>query len=147
MSIMKWDEVNGVTDEKMKIEAFVTDSTDTYAILQLRYAEESKSEMFEPYSALQRNGVEPDIDHYEVVYEGLLLPYENQSTMLEKLYAKFNTDRPSDFIGHSLSVSDVVMLKENGMVSAHYVDSVGFTLLPEFYTKEIYFHHVHWNSG
>ena len=135
-SIVKWDEVNGASDEKLKAEAFVTDSTDTYAILQLRYAEESRDERYESYSALQRRGLEPDIDHYEIVYAGPLLQYENQTGMLEKMYEKFNLDRPDDFRGHSLSVSDVVMLRENGMVSAHYVDSVGFAALPGFYSSK-----------
>ena len=49
--------------------------------------------------------------------------------MLEGLYEKFNMDRPSDFHGHSLSVSDIVALKTAGMVSFHYVDSIGFAEL------------------
>ena len=56
--------------------------------------------------------------------------------MLENLYEKFNVGRPEDFYGHSLSVSDVVMLRQNGIVSAHYVDSVGFTPLENFYSQK-----------
>ena len=52
--------------------------------------------------------------------------------MLESLYKKFNIDHPADFTGHSLSVSDIVALKTGGVVSCHYVDSVGFTELPDF---------------
>ena len=57
-------------------------------------------------------------------------------TMLEKLYEKFNVDHPEDFYGHSLSVSDVVMLRQNGLVSAHYVDAVGFAPLEGFYSRK-----------
>ncbi|MEE8886134.1 MAG: YodL domain-containing protein [Eubacteriales bacterium] len=133
--IVKWDEVNG-RSEPEKIEAFLTDTTDTYAILQLRYDDETRDERFESYSALKRAGREPDIDHYEVIYTAPLLPYLDQNVMLENMYEKFNIDRPEDFHGHSLSVSDVVMLRQNGMITAHYVDSVGFTPLDGFYSQK-----------
>ena len=58
--------------------------------------------------------------------------------MLEELYAKFNVSRPDDFTGHSLSVSDIVALRENGVVSCHYVDSIGFKELPGFLKPENY---------
>lgn len=51
---------------------------------------------------------EPDVDHYEVVYASALPPYRSQTQLLEGLYEKFNIDHPSDFRGHSLSVSDIV---------------------------------------
>ena len=133
--IVKWDEVNGKSEPE-KIEAFLTDSTDTYAILQLRHEDETQDERFESYSNLRRAGKEPDIDHYEVIYAAPLLPYTDQNVMLEQIYEKFNVDRPEDFHGHSLSVSDVVMLRQNGTVSAHYVDSVGFTPLEGFYSQK-----------
>ena len=83
-------------------------------------------------------GLEPNIDHYEVVYMAPLRPYKDQNTMLEELYEKFNVSRPEDFGGHSLSVSDIVALRENGAVSCHYVDSVGFKELPGFLKPENY---------
>ena len=58
--------------------------------------------------------------------------------MLEELYAKFNVFRPDDFTGHSLSVSDIVALRQNGVVSCHYVDSIGFKELPSFLKPENY---------
>ena len=133
--IVKWDEVNGRAEED-RIEAFLTNSTDTYAILQLRHSEETRDVRFESYERLRNAGREPDIDHYEVVYAAPLLPFTDQNVMLEKLYEKFNVDRPEDFYGHSLSVSDVVMLRQNGVVSAHYVDAVGFTPLEGFYSQK-----------
>lgn len=133
--IVKWDEVNGKSEGE-KIEAFLTDRTDTYAILQLRYDDGYRDEYFASYRNLKRAGKEPDIDHYEVVYTAPLLPYQDQSTMLEQMYEKFNVDRPEDFHGHSLSVSDVILLRESGSVSAHYVDSIGFTALEGFYKQK-----------
>ena len=90
------------------------------------------------YSYLQRKGMEPEIDHYEVVYASALPAHHNQTELLEGLYQKFNIDHPSDFTGHSLSVSDIVALRVNGVVSSHYVDSFGFKELPEFIKPENY---------
>ena len=56
---------------------------------------------------------------------------------LERLFEIFNLNRPGDFTGHSLSVSDIVALKQDGVVSYHYCDSVGFKELPDF-QKENY---------
>lgn len=55
-----------------------------------------------------------------------------QGATLEAVYEKFNIDHPADFKGHSLSVSDIVVLHEDGENSAHFVDSFGFTGLPDF---------------
>ena len=107
-------------------------------ILQLRWGDDTRDEQFASYSRLQKMGKEPDIDHYEVVYASSLPAYTNQTQMLDGLYEKFNIDHPSDFHGHSLSVSDIVALKVNGVVSSHYVDSFGFRNLPEFIKPENY---------
>ena len=95
-------------------------------------------EKIQKSDVLERMGLEPDIDHYEVVYTAPLLPYKDQNTMLEELYAKFNVSRPDDYTGHSLSVSDIVALRQNGVVSCHYVDSIGFQELPGFLKPENY---------
>ena len=136
--IEKWDEVHGnqAPDERMM--AFLDSATDQYAILQLRSSEDTVYERFSSMRELERMGLEPDIDHYEVVYTAPLLPYKDQNTMLEELYAKFNVSRPDDFTGHSLSVSDIVALRQNGVVSCHYVDSIGFQELPGFLKPENY---------
>ena len=136
--IEKWDEVHGnqAPDERMM--AFLDSATDQYAILQLRRIEDTVYERFSSMRELERMGLEPDIDHYEVVYTAPLLPYKDQNTMLEELYAKFNVSRPDDFTGHSLSVSDIVALRQNGVVSCHYVDSIGFQELPGFLKPENY---------
>ena len=137
LSIKKWDEVNGLGSSE-RMEAFLTSSTDAYAILQLRYSDETSKERFMSMSSLKRLGLEPDIDHYEVVYVGNLEPYKDRETMLEEMYATFNINHPSDFRGHSLSVSDIVALQEGGKVSCHYVDSVGYAELPGFLRPENY---------
>jgi len=118
--------------------AFLESTTDSYAILQLRYEDETAFERFESYAGLKRQGKEPDISHYEVVYTAPLPAHGSQVEALEGLYEKFNIDHPADFTGHSLSVSDIVALKVNGVVSSHYVDSIGFKEIPGFITPENY---------
>lgn len=136
--IQKWDEVNGLQQPEEKMQAFLDSATDSYAILQLKDEDESRDREFMSYSYLQQKGMEPEIDHYEVVYASALPAYHNQTELLEGLYQKFNIDHPSDFTGHSLSVSDIVALRVNGVVSSHYVDSFGFKDLPEFIKPENY---------
>ena len=72
--VFKWDEVNGQGSEQDRVEAFLTDITDTYAILQLRHEPEMDEERFMSYSALHRKQIEPDVDHYEMVYAAPLIP-------------------------------------------------------------------------
>ncbi|MDB2133522.1 YodL domain-containing protein [Enterocloster clostridioformis] len=121
-----------------KLQAFLDSTTDAYAILQLRRTDETIYERFESYEALKRQGKEPDIDHYDVVYMAPLSSYTDQTAMLEGLYTKFNVERPEDFRGHSLSVSDIVALKTDAVVSFHYVDSIGFQELQGFMKPENY---------
>lgn len=140
MKIQKWDEVNGSENSMDRMEAFLISQTDTYAILQLRYelAATTPYEMFSSLESLQKRGRQPGMEHYEVVYTAPLLPYTNLQTMLEQIYQKFNIDHPADFQGRSLSVSDIVAIKQSGVVSCYYVDSIGFKELFEFLKPENY---------
>ena len=77
-------------------------------------------------------------ESYELVYSASLPPTDvrDQGSILEGLYAKFNLDRPEDFHGHSLSVSDIIVLKQKGQITSYYTDSIGFQKLPEFVPRE-----------
>lgn len=96
-------------------------------------------ERFSSLRMLERMDMEVNIDHYEVVYIAPLPVYTNRSAFLESVFEKFNLDRPEDFKGHSLSVSDIVAIHENGAVSCYYCDSTCFQelpgLIPENYLK------------
>ena len=136
--IERWNDVTGNDAPQDKLSAFLDNATDSYAILQLRRTEDTVMERFESMTSLHRQGKEPEFDHYEVVYTGNLPPYTDQNMVLEGIYEKFNIDRPTDFRGHSLSVSDVVALKTAGVVSCHYVYSIGFAELTGFMKPENY---------
>ena len=106
----------------------VTPDKDTFSIYQLKQGDETRDFRFEPYDRLQAAGNAVDKANYELVYSAELTP----GTSLEDIYTRFNIDHPKDFKGHSLSVSDVVVLHQNGQDSAHYVDSFGYKEVPEF---------------
>lgn len=121
----------GMTVEEYAAAGYEAPQQDTFSIYQLRGGEETRDYRFEPYERLQAAGLTVDRANYDLVYTAPL----NQNTSLEDIYRTFNIDHPKDFKGHSLSVSDVVVLHQNGQDTAHYVDSFGFTQVPEFFIQ------------
>ena len=105
---------------------------DTFSIYQIKGGDETRDLRFEPYDRLQAAGNVVDRANYELVYSAPLAP----GTSLEDIYTRFNIDHPKDFKGHSLSVSDVVVLHQDGQDAAHYVDSAGFRQVPEFLQEQ-----------
>lgn len=103
-------------------------------IYQLNNNPENRDIRFMDSSYLESKGIEPDRENYTLVYSFPVVPedLQNKSAFLEQVFDKFNTDHPKDFAGHSLSVSDVVVIQQNGELSAHYVDRAGFTELANF---------------
>ena len=115
-------------------------SSDKYGIYQLKHNPELNHLRFEGTESLKRMGITKDNfdaikpENYELIYVGELseLQEQTEGETLEAIYEKFNIDHPKDYRGHSLSVSDIVVLHQNGENSAHFVDSFGFTGLPDF---------------
>ena len=105
---------------------------DTFSIYQLKHGDETRDLRFEPYDRLQVTGNVVDKANYELIYSAELTP----GTSLEDIYTRFNIDHPKDFKGHSLSVSDVVVLHQDGQDTAHYVDSFGYKSVPEFLQEQ-----------
>ena len=101
---------------------------DSYGIYQLARGDATRDLHFEPYDRLQAAGHTVERANYELIYTAPLAP----GTSLEDIYTRFNIDHPKDFKGHSLSVSDIVVLHQNGENTAHYVDSGSFRNVPEF---------------
>ena len=114
-----------------KIEAPVK----TFEIYQIRRVDETRDVRFEPYERLLKAGLKPDFKTYDKMYEADVSMLSGKSTgeKLESAFYVFNQERPEDFKGHSLSVSDVVVLDD----TAYYVDSVGFKPLKDFIPLEI----------
>jgi len=118
---------------QMREQPFLDSCEDAYAIYQLKGDTDFTATLrFMNMDWLEKHGVTPQRENYDLVYTGKLTETGDQTEILESLYRTFNTDHPTDFIGHSLSVSDIVALKQGGMVSYHYVDSIGYRELPDF---------------
>ena len=115
---------------------------DSFEIYQVKKGEEYHYKRFAALSELDGT---PNIADYDLVFSGRLseqdISAENKNEILEAVFDKFNNDRPEDFKGHSLSVSDIVVLHKDSEDTAHYVDTMGFSDVPEFLkekTQEIF---------
>lgn len=106
---------------------------DTFTIYQLKGGSETRDYRFEPYESLQEAGLAIDRQNYDLVYTA---PLDGKTT-LEDIFRTFNLDRPADFTGHSLSVSDIVVLNRGGDTKAYYCDSAGFVDVPSFLEQKI----------
>ena len=106
---------------------------DAFGIYQLKDGGGMRDYRFDPYDHLQAAGLSVEATNYNLVYTAELTP----GTSLEDIYTRFNTDRPKDFKGHSLSVSDIVVLHQNGENTAHYVDRTGYRDVPEFLRGQV----------
>ena len=100
----------------------------SFSIYQLKGGKETLDYRFEPLDSIHRNGLSVKQENYELVYTAPLTAKDD----LESIYTRFNVDRPADFTGHSLSVSDIVVLHQDGKDTAHYCDRAGFSEVPEF---------------
>ena len=118
--------------------AFLSNPADSFAIYQLRDNDDTAQLRFMNAEYLAQKGLSIEKENYAAVYAGNLDRRGDTQDRLNELYETFNLRRPEEFRGHSLSVSDIVALKQNGVVSCHYVDSRGFKALPDFLKPENY---------
>lgn len=124
----------GITEENniLQEEDFLQGKENRFGIYQLKDNEETRDIQFMNMDFLEGKGITAAKENYELVY---IAPLE-EDLSLEDIYTQFNIDRPTDFKGHSLSVSDVVVLHQNGENTSHYVDSFGYRELPEFIQQQ-----------
>lgn len=133
-----------ITPEMARKEQLLYADTNKYGICQLKPNPELDSLRFEGTESLKRMGITKDNfdaikpENYILLYVGELseLQRQTQGATLEAIFEKFNLDHPEDFRGHSLSVSDIVLLHQNGQNTAHFVDSFGYTEIPDFLREQ-----------
>ena len=116
------------TEELTEESSFLSHTENSYAIYQYHQADNEMGYQYMSLDFIEKMGMSVKGSDYQMMYQGVL---EAQDT-LEDLYIKFNIDRPEDFEGHSMSTSDVVILKRDGEMKAYYVNDIGFRELPEF---------------
>lgn len=122
----------------MNDEEFVKIPGDGYAIYQLKQDSSTRDLRFASMVQVEKKGRKVDRGNYDLVYTGILQSARTeQAAILEELYARFNLNHPADFTGHSLSMSDIIVLRQSGRVSCHYVDTYGFREVKDFFLDNL----------
>ena len=112
-------------------QAFLSQNRDCFAIYQVS-RDDPQNVRFMNLDWLKSHGISIDRSNYDLIYTAPLSESGTVPEQLEKLYQQFNLEKPVDFHSPSMSVSDIVAIKQDGKVSCHYCDSVGFTQIPGF---------------
>lgn len=130
--IAEYSALSAKNTEAAKESDLINGASDAFGIYQLKDGGELRYHRFASLEQLEAGHLAVDRGNYVLAYTAPLPPKET----LDGIYQQFNTDRPKDFTGHSLSVSDVVVIQRGGEVSSHYVDHYGFAELPAFLGNE-----------
>ena len=113
-------------------QAFLSQNRDCFAIYQVKHTDELHDIRYEGMDWLRSIGQAVKRENYDLVYTAPLESCNSPQAAVEQLYNQFNNDHPADYHHPSMSVSDIVAIKQDGKVSCHYCDSVGFTQIPGF---------------
>ena len=112
-------------------QAFLSQNRNCFAIYQVS-RDDPQNVRFMNLDWLKSHDISIDRSNYDLIYTAPLRESGTVPEQLEKLYQQFNLEKPVDFHSSSMSVSDIVAIKQDGKVSCHYCDSVGFTQIPGF---------------
>lgn len=126
-----WQNIHETIPARDVHRRFLEAPGDTYAVMQLKGSAPADLR----YTGLNYLSQPPSPGNYDILYTGPIVCAQNQLATLENLFEIFNINRPGNFTGHSLSVSDIIALKQDGVVSYHYCDNVGFQELPGFMSE------------
>lgn len=126
-----WQNIHDTIPARDVHRRFLEAPGDAFAVMQLKGSAPAELR----YTGLNYLSQPPAPGNYDILYTVPIACTQNQSATLENLFEIFNINRPGDFTGHSLSVSDIIALKQDGVVSYHYCDSVGFQELPSFMSE------------
>ena len=118
--------------------AFLSHEGDCFAIYQVKDGEELRDIRFEGLDWLKSIDRKVEKENYDLVYTAPLAESGQNGSALDQLWYQFNNEHPADYHHPSMSVSDIVVLKQAGAVSCHYVDSFGFSDVPDFIKPENY---------
>ena len=113
-------------------QAFLNHEGDCYAIYQVKHTDELRDIRYEGLEWVKSIGRTVQRDNYDLVYTAPLTPGDLKGSVLDNLEYRFNNEHPADYRHPSMSVSDIVAIKQDGKVSCHYCDSFGFQQIPGF---------------
>ena len=113
-------------------QAFLNHKGDCYAIYQVKHTDELRDIRYEGLEWVKSIGRTVQRDNYDLVYTAPLAPGDLKGSVLDNLEYRFNNEHPADYRHPSMSVSDIVAIKQDGKVSCHYCDSFGFQQIPGF---------------
>ena len=113
-------------------QAFLGHKGDCYAIYQVKHTDELRDIRYEGLEWVKSIGRTVQRDNYDLVYTAPLTPGDLKGSVLDNLEYRFNNEHPADYRHPSMSVSDIVAIKQDGKVSCHYCDSFGFQQIPGF---------------
>ncbi len=116
-------------------QAFLAYKGDCFAIYQIKEGDTQVPLRFMGLDWLKEKGLSVEHVNYDLIYTGQLHAQGDTYQRLESLYEQFNLDYPADYHSPSLSVSDIIAVKQNGMISCHYCDSIGFREIPGFFPE------------
>ncbi|MDE7246047.1 MAG: DUF4316 domain-containing protein [Oscillospiraceae bacterium] len=128
--------VERLDHQEKREQDFLNHSGDCFAIYQVKDGDEQIPLHYISMERLKEKGLSADRSNYDLVYTAPLPPAPNINTALDDLWEKFNLHHPADYHRPSMSVSDIIALKRDGVISCHYCDSVGFQQLPDFIKPE-----------
>lgn len=112
----------------------LSENKDKYSIYQLKDDEKLNYHRFVSFEELKKKDLKIEVNNYELIYTDNL----QENDTLDTIYNKFNIGRPNDFKGHSLSVSDVIVIEKDNEISSYYIDRIGFKELPVFVGNETF---------
>lgn len=118
--------------QKEREQAFLSHEGNCFAIYQVKHTDELRDIRYEGLEWLNSIGQTVQRGNYDLVYTAPLDSPARRDAVVEQLYARFNNEHPADYHHPSMSVSDIVAIKRDGVVSCHYCDSVGFQEIPGF---------------
>ncbi len=129
---LEYAAVSAKNSEAAKESELIHSTNDMFAVYQLKDGDETRDYRFESMKSLKAKGLLVERGLYSLVYTAPLAEHDT----LNSIFHRFNFNHPADFTGHSLSVSDIVVVQRDGVVTSHYVDSAGFAKLPAFLGNE-----------
>ena len=129
---LEWEMQKYPQIQSLKEANLLLGTRQTFGIYQIKDDSPGENYAFMNMSFIESHGMQIKKEDYKLVYVGEFLG--NMS--LDDIFERFNIDRPKDFRGHSLSVSDIVVLNDGEKVTAHFVDSISFEQLDSFLNLE-----------